>query len=133
MAAALPALTISISINRPHAEVYGFLANPSNFPAWASGLGGSLSEIDGQWIAQTPHGPLGVRFSEHNPFGVLDHWVVLEQGTEIYIPMRLIENGEASELIFTLFCQPEMSEERFADDAEWVKRDLHALKTLLES
>lgn len=74
-----------------------------------------------------------VRFTEQNNFGVLDHYVIPESGPEIYIPLRVISNGGGSEIIFTLFRQPGMSEEKFAADADWVRRDLNALKTLLEA
>jgi hypothetical protein len=40
---------------------------------------------------------------------------------------------QGSELIFTLFHGPDMSDEKFAEDAEWVKRDLNVLKKLLEA
>jgi hypothetical protein len=113
--------------------VYGFMSAPENFPKWASGLGKSLTKTDGVWIAETQHGPMKVRFTERNSFGVLDHYVIPEPGREIYIPMRVISNGTGSEVLFTLFRLPEMSDEKFAQDAEWVKRDLDALKNLLEA
>ena len=74
-----------------------------------------------------------VRFTERNGFGVLDHYVIPEPGPKIYIPMRVISNGTGSEVLFTLFRLSEMSDEKFAEDAEWVKRDLNALKILLEA
>jgi hypothetical protein len=54
-------------------------------------------------------------------------------GLEIYIPMRVISNGAGSEVLFTLFHLPDMSDEKFAADAEWVKRGLNAVKNLLEA
>ncbi len=124
---------LNISINRNVKDVYNFIAVPENFPRWASGLGKSLKQVNGEWIAAGPDGPVKVRFSERNEFGVLDHWVSTEPGLEIYIPMRVISNGSGSELIFTLFRLPEMSDEKFAADAEWVTRDLNTLKNLLEA
>jgi hypothetical protein len=47
--------------------------------------------------------------------------------------MRVIANGTGSELIFTLFRLSDMADEKFAEDAEWVLRDLNALKRLLEA
>ncbi len=124
---------LNISINRNVKDVYNFIAVPENFPRWASGLGKSLKQVNGEWIAAGPDGPVKVRFTERNEFGVLDHWVSTEPGLEIYIPMRVISNGSGSELIFTLFRLPEMSDEKFAADAEWVTRDLNTLKNLLEA
>jgi len=133
MAATFESRTISIRINRPADRVYDFMSASENLPKWASGLGKSLTETDGEWIAETLQGPMKVRFTERNSFGVLDHYVIPEPGLEIYIPMRVISNGAGSEVLLTLFHLPEMSDEKFAEDAEWVKRDLDALKNLLEA
>jgi hypothetical protein len=72
-------------------------------------------------------------FSERNEFGILDHWVNLKPGMQVDIPMRVIPNGIGSELIFTLFRLPDMSDEQFSADAEWVMRDLTSLKNMLEA
>ncbi|ADQ85405.1 conserved hypothetical protein [Methylovorus sp. MP688] len=64
---------------------------------------------------------------------MLDHWVYPDDDNEIYIPMRVIANGNAAELMFTLFRQPGISDEQFAEDEAWVLRDLANLKSLLEA
>jgi hypothetical protein len=46
--------------------------------------------------------------------------------------MRVVPRGKGSEIIFTLFRQPDMSDEKFAEDAKWVEKDLKRLKGLLE-
>lgn len=128
----LPSRNLSISINRNANDVYDFVSVPENLRLWASGLGKSLHKVGDEWIAETQQGPVRIRFSERNEFGILDHWVSAGPGLEIYIPMRVLPNGSGSELVFTLFRLPEMSDEEFAADAEWVMRDLAALKDLLE-
>jgi hypothetical protein len=133
MATLFQSRNISVSINRNVKDVYDFVCVPENFPRWASGLGKSLNFVNGEWLAETPEGAVRIRFSERNAFGVLDHWVIPKPGVQIYIPMRVIENGSGCELVFTLFRLPDMSDEAFAADAEWVLRDLTALKNLLES
>jgi hypothetical protein len=133
MATMYPSRTLSVQINRHPRDVYTFTSVPENFPRWASGLGKSLKRVNGEWIAETPQGPRKVRFTERNEFGILDHYISPAPGVELYIPMRVIPNGSGSELIFTLFRLPDRSEEQFAADADWVMRDLTALKTLLEA
>lgn len=123
---------LGISIARDAELVYDFLANPANLPQWASGLG-PLSNVDGQWSAETPDGPILIRFCEPNRFGILDHWVTPPSGVPIYLPFRVVANGDGSELIFTLFRQPGMDQEKFEADAEWVMRDLITAKHLLEA
>lgn len=124
--------TLSVTIKRSVQEVYDFAATPGNLPMWASGLGKSFKQVAGEWIAETAEGAVKVRFSERNAYGVLDHWVSPAPDVEIYIPMRVVPNGSGCELLFTLFHLPGMSDAQFAADAEWVMRDLTALKNLLE-
>lgn len=133
MTTLLQSRNLSVSINRNAKDVYDFACVPENFPRWASGLGKSLRKADGEWIAETAQGPVKVRFTERNEFGILDHWVSLKPGVQIYIPMRVIANSNGSELIFTLFRLPDMSDEQFSADAEWVMRDLTSLRNLLEA
>ncbi|MBX3200150.1 MAG: SRPBCC family protein [Labilithrix sp.] len=126
-------LAVTVTIERPWTEVYDFASIPLNFQRWASGLGGSLRKVDDEWTAAGPDGPVRVRFSERNAFGVLDHWVTPEDGgAAIYIPLRVIANGDGAEVTLTVF-RAGRSDEAFAADADWVRRDLGALKALLEA
>ena len=126
--------TLSISIARNWKLVYEAVWRPEDFPRWASGLSQSqLTREDSEWWqAQGPDGPIRIRFSDHNAFGILDHFVDLGNGREIYVPMRIVANAEGAEVLFTLFRQPEMTAEKFAADTAWVERDLQALKALME-
>ena len=109
-----------MTIERPTLDVYNFVSDPKNLPKWASGLG------------TDPAAAAKVRFAERNKFGVLDHFVSNGAGGEIYMPMRVFPNGEGSEVLITVFRRPGMSDEKFAEDTQWVRRDLEALKELLE-
>ncbi len=46
--------------------------------------------------------------------------------------MRVFPNNDGSELIFVLYCWPDMSDQEFAEDAKSVEKDLAKLKSLLE-
>jgi hypothetical protein len=136
VAATYDARTISVSIDRDPRDVYAFASHPANLPQWASGLSGlgtAIEQVGDAWVTQTPDGPVTIRFAPSNPFGVLDHWVRPATGDEVYAPMRVIPNGAGSQMLFTLFRLPRMSDEQFAADAAWVERDLFALKALLEA
>lgn len=132
MADTFEARTITVRIARAQQQVYDFASVPENFPRWASGLARSLKKVNGEWIAEAPEGPVKVRFTERNDFGILDHHVATRPGVDVYIPMRVIANGTGSEVIFTVFRLPDTTDEAFARDVEWVERDLRALKGLLE-
>lgn len=123
---------ISVSIERRAAEVYEFASNPENLPQWAGGLSGAIKKVDDEWIAEAPMGTVKVSFVEKNKFGILDHDVTLSSGAKFYNPMRVFPNNHGSEVIFTLYRQAGMSDQKFADDAGSVERDLNKLKTLLE-
>jgi hypothetical protein len=133
MAQTVESKAISIQIERSMQEVYDFMAPPASFARWASGLGKPLGHDGPVWIFEGETGQAKVRFTERNAYGVLDHYVLLPDGTEIYVPMRVIANGTGSEVLFTLFRLPGMDDKKFAADAAWVLRDLHALKNLLEA
>lgn len=132
MADTFESRTITVRIARAQREVYDFTSVPENFPRWASGLAKSLKKVNGEWVAEAPDGQVKVRFTERNPFGILDHYVAVRPGVEVYIPMRVITNGTGSEVMFTLFRLPDVTDEAFASDVAWVERDLSSLKTLLE-
>jgi hypothetical protein len=67
-----------------------------------------------------------------NEFGILDHVVTLPDGQSNLNSMRVVANGEGSEVMFTLFQLPEMSDEQFVKDAGMVEADLQMLKTVME-
>ena len=124
---------LSVVIERPAEEAYAFLSVPENFARWASGLGAALRRVDGEWEAHTAEGRVRVRFSEPNARGVLDHAVILPEGGSVYVPLRVVPRGSSCELVLTLFRRPGVSDDKFEADAQWVMRDLHAAKRLLES
>jgi hypothetical protein len=127
-----PAEQISVAIARDWRTVYDFAKEPENFSRWAKGLGASLRKVDDVWVADTAEGQVRVRFSPSNDFGVLDHWVRLPSGDEIYIPLRVIANGRGALAQFTLYRLAGVSDDAFARDAESVSVDLAALKALME-
>jgi len=112
--------------------VYEYASDPANLPEWASGLGSSVEQIDGQWFVESPDGRLIVAFTERNGYGILDHDVTLPSGETVHNPMRVIPDGDGCEVVFTLRRQPGMTEEEFSRDASLVLADLRALKRLLE-
>jgi uncharacterized protein YndB with AHSA1/START domain len=128
----LEAHTLHVSIRREPDEVYRFLAKPENLPQWAAGLGSSFRRGPDGWIAETPNGPVKVRFEAPNALRVADHFVMPAKGAEVHIPIRVLAHDSGSEVIFTLFPQPGMSAENFQEDARRVREDLKSLKRVLE-
>ncbi|ARS27685.1 hypothetical protein [Sphingomonas sp. KC8] len=129
----LPARTFSVSIKREWRDLYEQIWQPAFFAKWASGLAQSeLREDAAGWFTDGPEGPVRIRFTPHNPHGVMDHVVETESGAEISVPLRVIQNGDGAEVMLTLFRQPDMDDERFSADTKWVIRDLKRLRELCE-
>lgn len=125
---------LSIAIQRPAAAVYDYAADPANLPTWAAGLATTtVDRSDGQWVADSPMGRVTVSFAERNNFGVLDHVVTMPSGESVYNPLRVIPDGDASEVVFTLRRQPGMTDDQFNQDADAVRADLASLKRILEA
>ena len=132
MTTLLRSQTLSVSVDCPPHRVYAFVSNPGNLPGWAAGLCKSGSKSAAGWIVETTQGPMNLRFVEHNDLGVLDHYVSPAPGVEVYVPMRVLPNGSGSTVLLTLFQLPGMSDEKYAEDAGLVARDLETLKNVLE-
>jgi len=123
---------ISVRVERSADVVYNYALAPVNLPEWAPGLGSSVEEVDGQWVAASPMGRVIFAFVPRNEYGVLDHHVTLPAGEVVYNPMRVIADADHCEVVFTLRRRPGMSDEDFQGDVEAVATDLAALKQVLE-
>ena len=132
MTTLLQSRTLSISIGCRPDKVYAFVSNPENLPRWAAGLCKSIRKSGAGWTVETTQGPMNVRFVKNNDLGVLDHYVTPAPGVEVYVPIRVLPNGAASTVLFTLFQLPGMSDEKYTEDAGLVTRDLETLKRVLE-
>jgi hypothetical protein len=124
---------ISERIDRPAAEVYAYASDPANLPEWAPGLGSSVEQVDGRWFVDTSDGRVGLALAPANDYGVLDHEVTLPTGEVVYNPMRVVADGDGSEVVFSLRRQPDMSDQDFDRDTGLVQADLTRLKRVLEA
>jgi hypothetical protein len=124
--------TLSVTIAAAPERVYAFASNPENLPRWVPSFFKSVELVDGEWVAQSPLGRVGFEFVHDNDLGVLDHTVTLPAGARLTNPMRVIPNGDGSEILFTLIQHEDMTDQQFQEDAELVLGDLHTLRRLLE-
>lgn len=126
--------TFTIHIGRPLEAVYLYLAEPENYPSWSAMNKVGFHRLNNEdWAGQTAFGPRHVRFTPANAFGVLDH-AVFEPGREIlFSPMRVVANGDDTELLFTFFQREGMDEAQFASTLQWIEIDLLTLKTVVEA
>lgn len=123
---------ITQSISADPKKVYDFASNPENLPQWAGGLSSTITKSGNDWVADSPMGKVKVRFAEKNSYGILDHDVTLPNGQKVHNPLRVIPAIEGSEVVFTLFKLPGVSDADFNADAGRVASDLKNLKKILE-
>ncbi len=131
----LKSKTLSISINSKPKTVYEFVLNLENLPKWAKMFCRSIKLLNGEWIAEVLQEQAKVRITKRNDFGILDHYVKLLSSPnvdEVFVPMRVVQNGDGSEVIFTIFELAGMAEERYAEDIRMVEQDLKNLKSIVE-
>jgi hypothetical protein len=124
---------LTVHIERPADRVYAYVRDPAHLPEWAAGLAAGIRRERGEWVADSPMGRVLVRFVPVNEYGVLDHDVVLPDGTVTTNPVRVLADGAGSEVVFTVRRQPGVTDEAFAADAEAVTADLATLKRVLEA
>ncbi|HEX4924097.1 MAG TPA: hypothetical protein VFV50_08425, partial [Bdellovibrionales bacterium] len=85
-----------------------------------------------EWICDSPMGRVRVKFAEPNRLGVMDHDVKLPSGEINHNPFRVLQNGRGSEVVFTLYRRPNVTDEAYDADARQIEEDLQQLKHLLE-
>ena len=124
---------LTVSIDRPAAAVYAYVRDPAHLPTWAAGLAAGIRRERGEWVADSPMGRVLVRFVPVNEYGVLDHDVVLPDGTSVTNPLRVLADGDGAEVVFTARRRPEMGDAEWAADVAAVSADLERLKRALEA
>jgi hypothetical protein len=103
---------ITQSIARPPAEVIEFASDLSR---WAAGVSDDMA----------------VTFRPGREFGILDHDVEVG-GQTFHNPLRVLANGDGSEVVFTLYRREGVSDEQYAADVAAISRDLATLRERLE-
>ncbi|MEA5455914.1 SRPBCC family protein [Sinomonas sp. JGH33] len=123
---------LDVPIARPPRVVAAFAGDPANLPRWAAGLAAGIREDSGRWIAESPMGAIEVRFVGDRSAGILDHIVMLPTGETVLNQFRILADGEESLAVFHLRRAHGVADEDFEADAGAVRRDLEALRRLLE-
>ena len=129
----LKSRTLTTSIDCSTQKVYEFVSNLENMPKWAKTFCRSIKKSNGEWIIETPQGQMEIKIAPKNEFGILDHTVIPAPGVEVFVPMRVVPNGSGSEVVFTLFQQPGMSDQEFVRDQGMVEQDLATLKQIMKN
>lgn len=127
-------LTITISIDRPHRDVYEFLAEPRNLPTWTTGIQRMEHRQGNDWAAILGDRELIFRYTPRNEYGVLDYSIRGPgEDRPHVVPTRVFANDAGAELTITHYQRPGMTDDEFQSEAEWIRADFLTLKALLEA
>ena len=132
MSKAYEARVVTQSVDVAADDVYRFASQMEKLPRWASGVAGGIEQQDGAWFAQSPMGRVKIEMAAPNKSGVLDHDVTLPDGTRVHNALRVTPCGPGSLLTFVVLRLPGVGQEAFDADVAHVRKDLAALKKLLE-
>ena len=86
----------------------------------------------GWWSFIGPYGKSKVKFNSNRSLGILDHQYVDEESSW-NIPMRIIPNGDFSELVIVLTKPSQLTDFQFDVRVEKINKLVFSMKTLLES
>ncbi len=130
-----PSRTISLVINRPCAEVYAFLSDPSTLPLWTAGLFNEPLVPVSAWAWSTRHEgqAVTIHFTPPNPFGVLDILVSGGVIKERHYRVRVFPNDQGTELCCTVMQAVSEDDAHFQSECEWLRTDLKVLRSFLEA
>ncbi|MDB5893471.1 MAG: polyketide cyclase [Rhodoferax sp.] len=131
--AEVEAEVVSQTIGLPAETVYAFARRMENLPRWASGLATGIAQKDGRWTADSPMGAVQVEMAPENAYGVLDHDVTLPDGQRFHNAFRVTPCRGGCVLTFVVLRLEGVADAAFEQDVAHVRRDLRALKTLLEA
>ena len=127
-------VTKTVSIDRPVGEVFDFVADPANWPAWAVANVQAVepTEDPDWWLMTTPHGPAKLRIRGNAELGILDH-DYLDELASWRVPARVVANHGGSELMITFFQPPTFTDAFFDEQTALVDVELATLKRILEA
>ena len=86
----------------------------------------------GWWLFTGPYGKSMLKFNENKSLGILDHQYVDEESSW-NVPMRVVSNGDVSEVLITLNKPDEITDEQFDLRVEEISDMFNSMKNIIES
>jgi len=87
---------------------------------------------DGWWSFTGPHGKSFLKFNDHKPDGILDHQFIDEESSW-NVPMKVVSNGDFSEILITLNKPNELTDEQFDQRISEMGEMIVVMKNIIES
>ncbi len=124
---------VAFAIDRDPGEVFDYLADAANWPAWAVVNVRSVKPgaEPGWWEMGTPRGSGRLRINAERRFGILDHDFVNDEA-HWTVPARVVSNGSGAELMMTFYQPPGLGEAELDRLMSLVGEEMAMLKRILE-
>jgi len=119
--------TISLMVNKMAGDTFDAVVElfPKMIPD-------AKFDSNGWWSFIGPYGKSKVKFNQNKSLGILDHQYVDEESSW-NIPMRIISNGDFSEVVITLKKPKELSDFQFDQRVSKINKIVISMKNMLES
>ena len=118
--------TLSFTVQRKTGDAFDAILN-----APAKMMSDAVKSNDGWWSFNTPKGKARLKFNENKQFGILDP-TYIDDESKWNMPMRVIPNGEESEIVITLIKPDNVSDEQFNQRMTEIGDAFATLKELIE-
>ena len=118
--------TITFTVNRKTAEVFDAILNmpPKLMPD-------AIKHDDGWWSFTSPWGTAKLKFYENRQHGILDHQFV-DNDVQWDVPMRIVSNGDDSEVITTIIKPNGISDQTFDERMIEIEKIMLSMKQIIE-
>ena len=87
---------------------------------------------DGWWSFTGPFGKAKLKFNENKSLGILDHQYV-DETSKWDVPMRVVSNGDYSEVVVTLNKPEELTDSQFDERVTEIDELFKTMKNIIES
>ena len=119
--------TISITVEKIIGDAFDAILNipPKMMPD-------AKINDSGWWSFTGPYGKSKLKFNENKSLGILDHQYVDEE-SKWNVPMRVVSNGDVSEVVITLNKPDEITNEQFDQRMQELGEMFNSMKNIIES
>jgi hypothetical protein len=119
--------TISITVEKKTGDAFDAILNipPKMMPD-------AKINDSGWWSFTGPHGKSMLKFNENKSLGILDHQYIDEE-SKWDVPMRVVSNGNVSEVVITLNKPDEITDKQFDQRMQELGEMFNSMKNIIES
>ena len=119
--------TISIAVEKKTGDAFDAILSipPKMMPD-------AIIDDSGWWSFTGPYGKSMLKFNENKSLGILDHQYVDEE-SKWDVPMRVVSNGDVSEVVITLNKPDEITDEQFDQRMHELGDMFNSMKNIIES